>query len=74
MRDSRRCNTGPCPAAGVEVGSEYWLVGGTQAADHIERIKETGGGQVCSSSISVFPNSYSSQMGGFLSGRVVVCA
>ena len=73
VRDSRRCNTEACPAAGVEVASEYWLVGGTSAADHIERIKETGGGQVCSSSISRFPNSYSSQMGGFLSGRVVVC-
>ena len=53
--------------------TEYWLVGGTSAADNIERLRETAGSGVCSTSISRFPNSYSSQMGGFLSGRVFVC-
>ena len=70
-RDSRPCNTVQCPAGRVE--TEHWLVGGTSAADNIERLRETGGGGVCSTSISRFPNSYSSQMGGFLSGRVFVC-
>ena len=55
------------------VETEYWLVGGTSAADNIERLRETAGSGVCSTSISRFPKSYSSQMGGFLSGRVFVC-
>ena len=84
-RETRQCNTVRCPASpssgssrpssssGSSGPSEYWLLGGTRAPGHIESLRLGPGDEVCTSTTSTFPNSYSSQQAGYLAGRVFVC-
>ena len=71
VRETRQCNTVQC-LTGL---TEYWLLGGTRApGGHIETLRHSPGGEtVCTTAISSFPNSYTSQQAGYLAGRVVVC-
>ena len=69
MREIRQCNTVQC-LTGL---TEYWLLGGTRAPGHIETLRQSPGGEVCTTAISSFPNTYTSQQAGYLAGRVFVC-